>query len=262
MKKLLQVVWPRPERFPADLHAETLKNDDALDQSILGLKDLGGSDASLYLEAARHITAYEDKRKAGAETRATTFIAAVAALIPLMTWAIGSTAPSVTCSSGWGCYLWTGVFTLAVLYFITAAYWALKTLAVASYHVIGVEDIVQFKEKRLNLQKVLIQQTLLQGRRNRDTINTKLTFIKVAQRRFFNGLAVLGFLLMLDPAARFGVLEAAQTHLTVWASSLRKVIGAPSKNLEMGDDDWPEAEGSVLMLRMDRQLPPNASQRP
>lgn len=262
MKKLLQVVWPRPERFPADLLAETLKNDDALDQSILGLKDLSGSDASAYLEAARRITDDEDKRKTGAETRATTFIAAVAALIPLMTWAIGNTAPSVTCSSGWACYAWTGVFALAVLYFITAAYWALKTLAVANYHVIGVEDIVQFKEKRLNLQKILIQQTLLQGRRNRNTINTKLTFIKVAQRRFFNGLAVLGFLLMLDPAARFGVLEAAQTQLTTWGLRLKSGNSASSQNPEILNLDSRVIEDTVLMLRMDRQLPPDALQHP
>ena len=254
MKKLLQVVWPRPEQAPAESFEAGQQQGRTLDDSILGLQGLGGSEASLYLEAARRITDDEDKRKAGAEARATTFIAAVAALIPLMTWAIGNTAPSATCSPGLGCYVWTGVFALAVLYFVTAAYWALKTLAVANYHVIGVEDIVLLKQKGQNLSKLLIQQTLLQGRRNRDTINSKLTFIKVAQRRFFNGLALLGLLLMLDPAARFGVLEAAKNQVIVWAKNTTVEATAPSP--KSGTDDF------ILSLRMTRQLSINPSLRP
>lgn len=262
MKKLLRVVWPRPEQVPAESFEAGQQQGRTLDDSILGLRGLGGSEASLYLGAARRITDDEDKRKAGAEARATTFIAAVAALIPLMTWAIGSTAPSVTCSPGFGCYVWTGVFALAVLYFVTAAYWALNTLAVANYHVIGVEDIVQLKQRGQNLSKLLIQQTLLQGRRNRDTINSKLTFIKVAQRRFFNGLALLGLLLMLDPAARFGVLEAAKNQVTVWARNSTVEATAPSPRSGTTVIESYATDDFILSLRMTRQLSINPSLRP
>lgn len=216
MNKLLQAIWPRPEpQTTADIAALLLEGK-ALDDRIKGLKGLGATETLPYLDAAKRITEEEDRRKIGAENRATTFIAAVAALIPLMTWAISTATPSSTCAPGWGCFAWTGVFGLAVVFFITAAYWSLKTLAVANYHVIGVEDLVQTKERGHDIHKVLIQQTLLQARRNRDTINLKLSFIKVAQRRFFNGLVVLGFLLVLDPASRFGLLEVIRNHLASW----------------------------------------------
>jgi len=204
-----------------------------MDTQIKNLQGLGDADATLYLAAAQRIADEEDRRKSGAESRATTFIAAVAALIPLMTWSISNAAPSATCTPGWGCLAWTGTFGLAVVYFITAAYWALKTLAVANYHVIGVEDLVQAKEQRQNIQKTLIQQTLLQARRNRDTINQKLDYIKVAQRRFFNGLVVLGLLLMLDPVSRFGLLDEARSRLGSWTHHLLvKPKTSPETGLE------------------------------
>jgi hypothetical protein len=218
MIDLMQAIWPRPERLTtADI--TTLKQSGIeLDAQIKGLQGLCDADAALYLDAAQRIADEEDQRKTGAESRATTFIAAVAALIPLMTWAISNAESPLICTPGWGCFAWTGAFGLAVVYFITSAYWALKTLAVANYHVIGVEDLVYAKERRLSIQKTLIQHTLLQARRNRDTINQKLTFIKVAQRRFFNGLVVLGLLLMLDPVSRFSLLEESKNRLSVWTS--------------------------------------------
>lgn len=220
MIDLMQVIWPRPEQLAtADFDALQQRGVE-LDARIKNLPGLSDSEASLYLDATQRIADEEDRRKTGAESRATTFIAAVAALIPLMTWSISNATPSVTCTPGWWCVGWTSTFGLAVGYFITAAYWSLKTLAVANYHVIGVEDLVQAKERSQNIQKTLIQQTLLQARRNRDTINTKLTYIKVAQRRFFNGLVVLGLLLMLDPASRFGLLDAARSRLGTWTNYL------------------------------------------
>ena len=226
MIDLMQAIWPRPEQLEAADIAASNQADIELDAQIKGLQGLGDTEATPYLDAAQRIADEEDRRKTGAESRATTFIAAVAALIPLMTWSISNAAPPTTCTPGWGCFAWTGTFGLAVAYFITAAYWALKTLAVANYHVLGVEDLVHAKERRQKIQKTLIQQTLLQARRNRDTINQKLTYIKVAQRRFFNGLVVLGLLLMLDPVSRFGLLDASKNQLSSWTSHLMERLNA------------------------------------
>ena len=233
MIDLMQAIWPRPEQLDtadiAALRQEGIK----LDTQIKALQGLGDAEMTPILDAALRIADEEDRRKSGAESRATTFIAAVAALIPLMTWSISNATPLTTCTPGWGCFAWTGTFGLAVAYFITAAYWALKTLAVANYHVIGVEDLVHAKERRQNIQKTLIQQTLLQARRNRDTINQKLTYIKVAQRRFFNGLVVLGFLLMLDPVSRFGLLDASMNRLSACTSHLlERTTTAPAPALD------------------------------
>lgn len=218
MINLLQTIWPRPKQLAPDDIDNHKRLSIEMDDQIKSLQGLGDPEAAHYLDAAQRISDEEDRRKTGAESRATTYIAAVAALIPLMTWSISNATPTATCTPGWGCSAWTASFGLAVTYFITAAYWSLQALAVANYHVIGVEDLVRAKKQRQNIQKMLIQQTLLQARRNRDTINQKLTYIKVAQRRFFNGLVVLGFLLMLDPVSRFGMLSASKIWFTDLAS--------------------------------------------
>lgn len=219
MKKWLAALWPRPEEISPEEREAISKHDADVDARIGRLQDISRSEPAVYLEAARRIADEEDRRRVGAESRATTFIAALAALIPLMTWALGNTGPAV-CSPGWGCLTWTSAFILAVLYFITGAYWALRSLAVANYHVIGVEDIVEIREAGKDIFKGLVRQTLLQARRNRDTINEKLTYISVAQRRFFNGLAVLGVLLMFDPMARLGVFEFVRSIAGPWVGSI------------------------------------------
>ncbi len=225
MRELTNILWPRPQELSAIELEKFRQMDLELDAQIKGLPDVDEKQLAAYLEAVRRIADEEGKRKAGAETRGTTFIAAVATLIPLMTWALGNTDRSI-CSGGWGCFTWTGVFTLAVIYFITAAYWSLNSLAVANIHVIGVEDIVLICEKKKDIVRELIQQTLLQARKNRDTINEKLTFIKIAQRRFFNGLAVLGLLLMFDPLSRFGTLAFLASKIEAWATP--SAIGSTS----------------------------------
>lgn len=225
MRRLASFFWPRPQVLP-DIELEKSRHKDLeLDSQIKSLPDVDEKQLAAYLEAVRRIVDEEGKRKAGAETRATTFIAAVATLIPLMTWALGNTDHSI-CSGEWGCFTWTAVFTLAVVYFVTGAYWSLKTLAVANFHVIGVEDIVLICVNKKDIIKELILQTLLQARKNRETINEKLTFIKISQRRFFNGLAVLGLLLMFDPLSRFGTLTFLASKLEV--SATPSVVGPSS----------------------------------
>lgn len=229
MREVTRIFWPRPQEISASELEKFRQMDLQLDAQIKNLPEVDKEHLAAYLEAARRISDEEGKRKAGAETRATTFIAAVATLIPLMTWALSNTDRSI-CSGEWGCFTWTAVFALSVVYFVTAAYWSLKSLAVANFYVVGVEDIVQICEKKKDIGRELIQQTLLLARKNRDTINEKLTCIKIAQRRFFNGLAVLALLLMLDPLSRFGTLaflaskiEALATPRTV--SSVNCVPG-------------------------------------
>lgn len=228
MSRFAHAVWPRLERLSSEEAAALTQAGDELDARIRTLQGLGEAESAPYLQAAQRIADEEDGRKAGAENRATAFIAAVAALIPLMTWSISNTPPPSTCTHVWPCVAWTATFGMAVVYFVTAAYWALRTLAVANFHVIGVEDVVHARDLGQPIQKTLIQQTLLQARRNRNTINHKLDCIKVAQRRFFNGLVVLGCLLVLEPITKFGLLERAAHRAEAWASQLTAAPTPPT----------------------------------
>lgn len=191
--------------FPPKLSASAKEKLDAGDKAALRhIGDMRGffsAEIGRYLEAAKKIAEYEEKRKAGAETRATAYLAAIAALIPLMTWALGNTTP--LCSSTLGCRAWSVIFDIAVGYFLFAAWWCLRTLSVANYHAFGVEDLVEIKDAGRPIERALLVQTLQQARANRNTINAKLDYLKTAQRCFFLGLFLIGALLAIDPWFRF-----------------------------------------------------------
>lgn len=201
LSALIHQLWPFPSREHATDLARYAREDELSLASIHAMYDFTEQELLLNLEAARRIADEEDRRKAGAESRATAFIAAIATLIPLMTWALGTTQPA--CVVGGACTAWAGAFSSAVVYLVFAAYWSLRTLEVSTYVVIGVEDVVAIKERRRPIGRELIKQTLLLARQNRNTINRKLTCIRLSQRSFFNGLLLLAVLLAIDPWLRF-----------------------------------------------------------
>jgi hypothetical protein len=197
----VRFVIPFPPKLSASEREELEEEDKAALRHIADMRGFSSAEIGRYLEAAQKIAEYEEKRKAGAETRATAYLAAIAALIPLMTWALGNTTP--LCSSTLGCHAWSMIFDIAVGYFLFAAWWCLRTLSVANYHAFGVEDLVEIKGAGRPLERALLVQTLQQARANRNTINAKLDYLKTAQRCFFLGLLLIGALLAIDPWFRF-----------------------------------------------------------
>lgn len=244
-KSFFDLVWPRPDKETAAERAKYTQEDK---ESIERIKDWQGNadpDINLYLDAARRVVDEENQRKSSADTRATAFIAAIATLIPLMTWALGSSPPA--CERGLPCIVWATVFTVAVVYLSRAALWSLRTLAVANYYVIGVEDLVQMnREKKGTATKELIKKTLLVARKNRDTINGKLTDIKIAQRCFVNGIIVLACLLAADPWLRFSLSTAKTASSTTFPASCPLSSSAPAASEPPSKPSEPEARPALV----------------
>lgn len=206
------MIWPFSDQETDAQRSEYEREEKESIERIKDWQGIADPENSLYLDAARRIHEEEILRKSSADTRATTFIAAIATLIPLMTWALGSSPPA--CERGLLCIAWSVFFTIAVIYLACAALWSLKTLAVTSYFVIGVEDLVLMKKKSNGYAtRELIKKTLMTSRKNRDTINGKLTNIKIAQQCFVNGIVVLALLLATDPWLRF-TLSSVKTQST------------------------------------------------
>lgn len=245
LKSFFDLVWPRPDKETA---AERAQYDQEDKESIERIQDWHGNadpDINLYLDAARRVVDEENQRKSSADTRATAFIAAIATLIPLMTWALGSSPPA--CERGLPCIVWATVFTVAVVYLARAALWSLRTLAVANYYVIGVEDLVRMnREKKGVATKELIKKTLLVARKNRDTINGKLTDIKIAQRCFVNGIIVLACLLAADPWLRFSLSTAKAASSTTPPASCPLSSSAPAASEPPSKPSEPQTRPALV----------------
>ena len=220
MNKYVNFCWPMLGRISAADKQKYDLEDLDLDRKINSFKAVNDKEViGVYLEAVLRIQADEEGRKASAESRATTFIAALAAIIPLMTWALGNSArPAI--STGWfslaWSILWTLIFILSVAYFIASTYWSLRSINVANYHVIGIETLLEFNKGCTDVSREMIKRILLYSRKNRDTINEKITFIKIAQAHFVRGVFVLAGLLILSSllkmAAIWPLMEQGEGH--------------------------------------------------
>jgi len=207
-KEALDTLCPQPPRIDANERAAQAAAAHAEIKKISEIK--GVKNVSALLETARAVLAEEDGRKTGAETRATTLLAVMATLIPLLTWAVGTATP--VCSPGLGCGAWSTAFILAVFYLMAAGFWSLRTFAVDNYHCLGVEEVRRISHDP-EFELAIAKETLINARLNRGTINRKLDFIKCAQRSFYQALVLLALLLMCDPLARYQVLSTKKADV-------------------------------------------------
>lgn len=220
---LFDVIWPRLDIVTPSEVSGIQENIRRLEERIRSLKSCSAEEMALLLDEARNIRNYESTRRLNAEARATTIIATVATLFTFMTWALSNAAKDVICSPGLGCGLWSIIFSTAIVYFIAAALASLQVLTVGTYQVIGIEDLVAYRENDNNLHKSLIQDTLLTSLRNRSVINLKIAHIKIAQRRFLFGLIILGMMLIWDPFARLEVTKSIKESLLKTLASQSRV---------------------------------------
>lgn len=259
----LNTLFPHPERISSDEIMARKREARAEVRLIAEIR--GSKNATALLETARLVLAEEDGRKTGAEARAAAFLAAVAALIPLMTWAVGTASP--VCSPGLGCGAWSAVFILAVFYLMAAGFWSLRTFAVDTYHCLGVEEVCRFAYAA-DFELAVAKETLRNARLNRNTINRKLVFIKCAQRCFYQALFLLAVLLMCDPIARFHVLSGAgpaaagpATSAAAPAASAAVVPPSPPALDPSAAPVAPEPP-AVLLLPSKIEPPPSVPDKP
>lgn len=166
------------------------------------------------LDEAQRIAAAEVERVKSAETKATTYLAVMAALVPLVitlqaaTWENKSGPAPIA--------LKLGVLIVATIYVAAAGYHAFKTLKVAGFQRVAEGEIARAWEAPRPLRRLTIS-TLLASRRSRDTVNAKVTFIKVTHEHLIRAFVAFVLLLLLDPACylmgfRNEVPEAATTQ--------------------------------------------------
>lgn len=204
----IETIWPTMGKHtPEELDAMEAESR-ALCARIRELESLPAEDAAVFLEAARSIQAFEDGRRASAESRATTVLTTVATLFTFMTWALANAERGKICGeSGPWCGIWSIVFCMAVIYFISAAIAALQVLKVGRFHTMHVESLVDYREKGDNIRKAWLRDILLRAEMNKEVINLKVSFIMHAQKRFLLGLMVMGGLLVWDPFMRLDVWQ-------------------------------------------------------
>lgn len=150
------------------------------------------SSADVALEEARRIFDAESERRSGADSKAGIYLAAITALIPVLTSLLpnlwGEKAHAVLGS------LSLLTFGVSVAYLVGAGWWAFKTINVAMAYTISPYDIAmswKTDSPEQGLAKRLAKAVIA----NYDKVNEKVSFIKMTHayllRSFFCFVALL-----------------------------------------------------------------------
>ena len=191
---LLDIIFPYIEPLPSE-EAERLRRQ--LDQEVSEIRAANFSaEPEKALAEAQRAAAFDQERARTAEGKATTYLAVLAALVPIIitlqaaTWeAKSGPAPA---------WLKFGLMLAAVVYLTAAGYHAFRTLKVNATQCVMEPEIVTAWKSPRPLQR-MTRSTLLASRRSRDRVNEKVTRIKVAHEHLVRALAAFGLLLVLDP---------------------------------------------------------------
>lgn len=155
-----------------------------------------GTDEQRALDEAQRVAAAEMERVRTSEAKATTYLAVLAALVPLVITLQGATWEDKSGPApGW---LKLGMLAIATVYVAAAGYHAFRTLRVTGFQRIGEREITAAWRSPRPLQK-LARSTLLASRRSRDAVNLKVTYIKVTHEHLLRAFGAFVLLLLLDP---------------------------------------------------------------
>ena len=174
-------------------------------------------DSDSALEEARRIVASDVDLCKATDQKATTYMAVMAALVPLgVILAITTWNNRVSSGQWWVNMLLLG---LAVTYLVRAGSWSFRVLAVRAPHYIGVGDLDAAWAQN-DPKTALARATLRCGRVNQDRINDKIAYIGMAEaflRRAFTTFAgVLLFTIAWYCVAR---LLPAENAAELWLAS-------------------------------------------
>lgn len=148
------------------------------------------------LDEAQRVAAAEMERVRTSEAKATTYLAVLAALVPLVITLQGATWENKSGPAPE--WLKLGILALAVVYVAAAGYHAFRTLRVTGFERIGEAEVTAAWRSPRPLQK-LARSTLLASRRSRDAVNLKVTYIKVTHEHLLRAFGAFVLLLLLDP---------------------------------------------------------------
>lgn len=226
--RALDLVFPYIEKLTP---AEQAVEDQRLERDIAAIE---AADYTLNderaLDEAQKVSATEIERVRTAEGKATTYLAVLAALVPVIITLQAANWEKKAGPAPDAARLF--VLAVATIYIAAAGYHAFKTLQVAGFQRVGEAEIAAAWRTQKPLRK-LTRGTLLATRRSRDAVNAKITRIRVTHEHLLRAFGTFVLLLLLDPLFyAMGFRDATQEPPTkVVAVERDRSALLPRKNL-------------------------------
>ena len=193
---LRELVWPKLERPPPVMAGQDAAKHQAELQAIK-TATLGKEHIAVLIEEARRLMDAENARRAGADARATTYLAIVGVLIPL----VAALAPTVVNNrtGDLRTFVSLGLLLMVGAYLLRCGIWAFEVLKVSTAARVDAIDLIELwrdDDPRVELAKRLLYCV----RWGRGEVNDKITGIKMAHAYGVRALAMFVFAMLLRAA--------------------------------------------------------------
>ncbi|KGD87665.1 hypothetical protein [Rhizobium sp. YS-1r] len=209
MTVFADLLWPRVPRLTA-AQTEARNKEDDQDVAVIRAADWS-QDTDLALEEARGLAAAEKERRVGAESKASIYLAAVAAVVPIAlpicTAFYGETFVKLPLPLQIVTLL---LFFATTAYLIGAAWWAFRTFRVSVHHRIDAVEYARIWSGK-GLGARLVAELLIVTRLNRHMVNWKTTCVRQAHEFLLRVLISFTTLVVL--------VVSWQPILTLWKFS-------------------------------------------
>lgn len=176
--------------------AESAKLKADQDSDLLAIKNSNWRmHVDVALEEARRLADAENERRRGADQKASTYLAVVAALVPL----ILTVATSIWDGKAGSAPTWINMLLLAVavIYVACAGLWAFRVLEVVAANRVGPSDLVKAWHQR-DRRAALIGALLMCTRLNHGPVNRKISGIKMAHAFLLRAFLTFALLLLFN----------------------------------------------------------------
>ena len=203
------------------------------DKTSITKLNLGTATSAALDEARRFSDAEEDRRRV-ADQKATTYLAVVAALVPLVV----TLATAVWDKKAGSAPTWCNMLALgiAIAYASKAGLWAFRVLEVTASHRIGISDFAK-AWKETKPEHELARDILRCGRMNQAGVNDKVTGIKMAHAFLLRAFLTFAGLLMFNIA--WFIIAAIYTAwfppADPWLATPRAALAAGIEVAELED---------------------------
>ena len=173
MGKYSDIIWPRLDP-PEPAHPST-----TADTILDAIEKAHWDPIDPVLEEARALALREDERRRSADTKATIYLAVLAAIVPMTGTLLKDFYAVSQPFGGWFFVTIMILFVLGMSYLLAAGIWAFRTIRVIAYHRLDVAELVKLPEKG-ELKLELCRELLRCTKRNQEPVNQKTTRLIMA----------------------------------------------------------------------------------
>lgn len=196
--RIKEFFWPAVEKLSND---EIIEEEKILERDISKIKaNTWNEGCELALNEAKKLNELEEQRRAGADSKAAIYLAAITTLAPVLTSLIPGAITKFE-----GIKFIDGlsfiIFIYALINLLRAALWAFDTLKVSVSHRVDVNELTNIwsgDDKKYEIKLIIANLSCV--RKNRKGVNLKVTCIKMTHALLLR-IFVAFFLLLLIQSA-------------------------------------------------------------